>query len=96
MGNAQIDTVLPQKAVNCQLGGLEATEAGKDGKIHITMIQVALAKLVLRFLVETIVTHVLLWINPIEPENVIVISHTETIKTIKPRITETRHQPRKR
>ena len=53
-----MDTVLPQKAVKCQLGGLEATEVGKDGQIHDTMIQVDLAKLVLCLHVETIETHV--------------------------------------
>ena len=55
-GEGSMDTVLPQKTVNCQLGGLEATEAGKDGQTHTTTTQVALAKLVLRFHVETLVT----------------------------------------
>ena len=53
-GKGSMDTVLPQKAVNCQLGGLEATEGGKDGQIHTTTTKVALAKLVLRFHVETL------------------------------------------
>ena len=56
-GEGSMETVLPRKASKCQLGGLEATEVGEDGQIHNTMIQVDLAKLVLRLHVETIATH---------------------------------------